>query len=260
MPKLLSALDDAGVKRITFNRPERRNPVDFETFELLAEAVRQTAEDGTRVLILTGAGDAFCAGADLQSVSTSDLSSFDVTAHLREHTTPTILALRALGVPVIARVHGPAVGIGFSYALASDLVVASEQATFGMGFVKIGLMPDGGSTELLPRLVGYHKAFELMSLGEQFDAREALRLGVVNHVVPESELDGVVDQLARRLARSAQPALARIKQALNRHTRDALAAALDFEAVNQNDCLRSPDFLEGVTAFVQKRPPNFGRS
>ena len=259
-PKLLVTLDDEGVKRITFNRPERRNSVDFETFELLAEAVRRTKDDGTRVVVLAGAGDCFCAGADLQSVSAADLAAFDVTAHLREHTSPTILALRALAVPVVARVHGPAVGIGFSYALAADLVVASEQASFGMGFIKIGLMPDGGSTALLPRLVGYHKAFELMSLGEQLDAREALRLGLVSRVVALDELDAAVDQLARRLARSPQPALARLKHALNRHTTDELAAALDFEAVNQHDCFHSPDFLEGVTAFVQKRPPNFGRA
>ncbi|HYP52218.1 MAG TPA: enoyl-CoA hydratase-related protein, partial [Pyrinomonadaceae bacterium] len=181
-PKLLVTLEN-GVKRITFNRPERRNSVDFEMFALLAEELRRAAEDDSRVVVLTGAGDSFCAGADLQSVSAADLAAFDVTAHLREHTTPAVLAMREIGKPVVARVHGPAVGIGFSYALASDIVVASEQASFGMGFVRIGLMPDGGSTGLLPRLVGYHKAFELMALGEQFDAREALRLGVVNTVV-----------------------------------------------------------------------------
>jgi 2-(1,2-epoxy-1,2-dihydrophenyl)acetyl-CoA isomerase len=256
--KLLVTAED-GVKRITFNRPERRNAVDLETFELLAAALAEAARDDSRVIVLAGAGDSFCAGADLQSLSASDLASFDVTAHLREHTTPAILALRRMRKPVVACVHGPAVGIGFSYALASDLVVASDAATFGLGFVRIGLMPDGGSTGLLPSLVGYHKAFELMSLGEQFDAHEALRLGLVTRVVPAEQLDATVNQLARRLADSPQPALAKIKQALNRASLEDLSAALDFEAVNQHECFHSPDFREGVTAFMQKRAPNFKR-
>ncbi|HEY0077302.1 MAG TPA: enoyl-CoA hydratase [Pyrinomonadaceae bacterium] len=249
-----------GIKRIVFNRPERRNSVDFEMFELLAEIIRESAEDESRVIILTGAGDAFCAGADLLSVGTSDISGFDVTSHLREHTSPTILAMRELSKPIIARVDGPAVGIGFSYALACDMIVATERAVFGMGFIKIGLMPDGGSTYFLPRRVGHARAFELMATGEQIDAREALRLGLVNRVVALEALDETVNALAGSLAQSPQPALAKIKQALNESARRELAAALDFEAVNQNECFHSADFLEGVAAFMQKRKPNFGRS
>jgi 2-(1,2-epoxy-1,2-dihydrophenyl)acetyl-CoA isomerase len=190
-----------------------------------------------------------------------DIAAFDVTAHLREHTTPAILAMRALDKPVIARVHGHAVGIGFSYALACDIIIATAPSIFGMGFINIGLMPDGGSTYTLPERLGYHKAFELMATGEQFDAQEAYRLGLVNRLVanPE-ELDAAVNRLAVRLAQSPQPALAKIKQALNRTTHAELAAALDHEALNQNDCFHSPDFLEGVTAFMQKRKPAFGRT
>lgn len=258
-PKLLVTLE-GGVKRITFNRPERRNAVDFETFELLAEAVRQAAVDESRVVVLTGAGDSFCAGADLAAAGASDIAGFDVTAHLREHTTPTILGLRSMSKPVIARVHGPAAGIGFSYALACDLVVASEAATFSQGFIRIGLMPDGGSTFHLTRLVGYHRAFELMATGEPLGAQEAFRLGVVNRVVPASELDAAVNELAARLAASPQPALSRLKAALSRSESAALADALDFEAEGQSACFHSADFLEGVTAFAQKRKPVFGKT
>lgn len=259
-PKFLVTLED-GVKRIAFNRPARRNSVDLEMFGLLAELMRETAADSSRVVVLTGAGDSFCAGADLTSFAAADIASFDVAAHLRQHATPAVLAMRDMDKPIIARVHGHAVGIGFSYALACDIIVASEAAQFGMGFVKIGLMPDGGSTHTLPERVGYHKAFELMATGEQISAHEAHRLGLVNRLAAdEPELDAAVDQLARRLAAAPRPALAKMKQALNRATRDRLADALDFEAVNQNECFHSPDFLEGVTAFMQKRAPNFGRT
>lgn len=256
--KLLVSLA-GGVKRITFNRPERRNSVDRETVGLLRAAVEESAGDGTRVVILTGAGDSFCAGADLAATSASDIATFDVTRSLRENVNPTVLAMRALPVPVIARVHGHAVGVGCNYALACDLIIASEEALFGQVFVRVGLMPDGGSTYFLPRLVGYHKAFELMATGDIIGAEEAYRLGVVNRVVPFAELDGAVDALAARLASAPAIALSRIKAGLNHGAQSDLAAALDFEAVNQDACFHSPDFVEGVTAFLEKRKAVFGR-
>src|SRR5436853_4046592 len=199
--KILVTLED-GVKRITINRPERRNAVDTETIKLLREAIQRSAEDASKVIILTGAGDAFCAGADLQISDGHDIREVDVTASLREHTNPTIVAMRELAKPIIARIHGHAVGVGCNYALACDLLIASEQAKFAQIFVKIGLMPDGGSTYFLPRLVGHHKAFELMATGDIISAQEALGLGMVNRVVPVEGLDAAVDALARRLAAS----------------------------------------------------------
>src|SRR5215831_9786536 len=209
--KLLVTLD-AGIKRITINRPERRNSVDTETVELLHNAITSSANDESKVVVITGAGDSFCAGADLQATSQRDIKSIDVTASLREHTNPTILAMRALPKPIIARVHGHAVGVGCNYALACDLIIASEQAKFGQVFVKIGLMPDGGSTFFLPRSVGYAKAFELMSLGEILSAEEALRLGLVNRVVPIGQLDESVNSMASRLSTAAPIALRKIKE------------------------------------------------
>ncbi|MEK6281268.1 MAG: enoyl-CoA hydratase [Acidobacteriota bacterium] len=256
--KLLVTLQD-GIKRITINRPERRNSVDSETVQLLRDAVQHSVDDGTRVVILTGAGESFCAGADLAATSARDIADFDVTKSLRENVNPTILAMRALPVPIIARVHGHAVGVGCNYALACDMIVASEQALFGQVFVRIGLMPDGGSTFFLPRLVGYHKSFELMTTGEIIGAQEAQQLGIVNKVVPFAELDATVATLAARLAQAPGLAVAKIKAGLNHGSQSDLATALDFEAVNQDACFHSPDFIEGVTAFVQKRKAVFGK-
>ena len=257
--KLLVTLQN-GIKRITINRPERRNSVDQETVQLLRDAFQKSENDGSRVVILTGAGDSFCAGADLVARSASDIDNYDVTQMLREKVNPTVLAMRALPVPVIARVHGHAVGVGHNYALACDLIIASEQALFGQVFIKVGLMPDGGGTFFLPRLVGYHKAFELMATGEIINAQEAQRLGLVNRVVPFAELDSVVDALATRLAASPQIVLAKIKTVLNKAAASDLPTALDLEAVNQDACFHSSDFIEGVTAFVEKRKAVFGKN
>ncbi len=254
---LLVTLQD-GIKRITINRPDRRNSVNLETVSKLHAAFAQSAEDGTRVVILTGAGESFCAGADLAATSERDIADFDVTKSLREGVNPTILAMRGLPVPIIARVHGHAVGVGCNYALASDIIVASEQALFGQVFVKIGLMPDGGGTYFLSRLVGYHKAFELMATGDIISAQDAYQLGLVNRVVPFAELDVTVETLATRLAKSPRVALAKIKAGLNQEADSDLARALEFEATNQDACFHSTDFIEGVTAFLQKRRPEFG--
>ena len=250
---------DAGVKRITFNNPSRRNAVDFEMFEAFAAAVEEAANDESRVVLITGAGDFFCAGLDMKSIDPRELASMDIAARIREQIHPPIASLRDLPKPVVARVHGPAAGIGFSYVLASDVVVASDEATFSQSFVRVGLMPDGGATYLLPAVVGRAKAFELMATGDALTAHDAQQLGLVSRVVPRTELDTVCDELAARLAAAPQPSLARIKAALNLSEQQALAAALDFEAEGQAACFRSPDFLEGATAFMQKRPPQFGK-
>lgn len=255
-PKLLVTLEN-GIKRITFNRPNSRNSVDPETFELFNQAMLDSAQDESRVIVLSGAGEAFCSGADLSSFGAMDVANYDVTTSLRERTNPAILAMRAMPKPIIARVHGPAAGIGCNYALACDIIVASEQAYFAELFVKIGLMPDGGGTFFFPRMVGYHKAFELMALGEVVPAADAVRLGIANQVVPFAELDSTVNAMAERLAKAPAIAVANIKAGLNHALSSDLAGALEFEAVHQGDCFHSADFREGVAAFLEKRKPVF---
>lgn len=248
-----------GVKRITFNNPARRNALDLNTFALFADAVDEAARDGSRVVVITGAGDSFCGGLDLTSLSMEELARLDVAAKIRELINPPILKLRALRKPVVARVNGPVAGIGFSYVLASDVRVASIDATFMQSFVRVGLMPDGGSTYFLPAQVGYARAFEIMAAAPQLSAEDAHALGLLNRVVAREELDAAVEDVVERLGSAPQPSLARIKAALARREHEALAAALDFEADAQADCFRSPDFLEGVSAFMQKRAPEFGK-
>ena len=251
--RLLVSLE-GGVKRITFNNPARRNSVDFETMRRLTETIKESFEDETRVIVITGAGDSFCAGADLQA----GLSGVrDVTTDLREVINPGVLAMRNLPKPVIARVHGHAAGIGCNYALAADIIVASDQAIFSQAFIKIGLMPDGGGTYFLPRLVGYNKAFELMALGDQIPAGQAFEMGMINRVVPAGELDSTVNAMAERLASAPAIALAKIKAGLSNGLQSDLASALEFEAAGQGECFRSADFIEGVAAFLQKRKAVF---
>jgi 2-(1,2-epoxy-1,2-dihydrophenyl)acetyl-CoA isomerase len=250
---------EGGVKRITFNNPARRNAIDFGMFEAFARAVEESDGDESRVVVITGAGDSFCSGLDLGSIDPAELAAMDVAARVRELISPPVRRMRESPKPFVARVAGPAAGIGFSYVLASDFVVASEDATFSQSFVRVGLMPDGGATHLLPALVGRAKAFELMATGRTLNAQDALRLGVVGRVVPRDSLDAAVEEVTAHLAAAPQPSLSRIKAALNLSERAGLEAALDFEAEGQAECFASADFAEGVTAFMRKRAPNFGK-
>ena len=253
--KVLVTLEN-GIKRITFNNPARRNAMDFEAFKFIGDEIKRSATDETKVVVLTGAGDAFCAGADVQGFGSGEATG-DVTASLRGGVNPGIQAMRDLPKPIIARVQGHAAGVGCNYALAADIIIASEQAFFGQVFVKIGLMPDGGGTYFLPRSVGYNKAFELIALGDPISSQQAFEMGMINRVVPAEELDATVNKLAERLAASPGIALAKIKAGLIAALKSDLAGALDFEAVNQGDCFRSEDFKEGVSAFLEKRKPTF---
>jgi 2-(1,2-epoxy-1,2-dihydrophenyl)acetyl-CoA isomerase len=253
--RLLVSLE-GGVKRITFNNPMRRNSVDFETMLRFTETIKESFEDETRVVVITGAGDSFCAGADLQAAF-SGAAARDVTTDIREVVNPGVMAMRGLPKPIIARVHGHAAGIGCNYALAADIIIASDQAFFSQAFIKIGLMPDGGGTYFLPRLVGYNKAFELMALGDPVPAQQAFEMGMLNRVVPVGELDSTVDALTRRLADAPAIPLAKIKAGLANGLQSDLASALEFEAAGQGDCFRSADFAEGVAAFLQKRKAVF---
>lgn len=245
-----------GVLTLTLNRPDALNSFTVEMKDELLAALREAGRDReVRALIVTGAGRAFSAGQDLkerQSPGAADLGT-----ELRARYNPIILALRRLEKPIVAAVNGVAAGAGFSIAMACDIVIASDRASFIQAFSRVGLVPDTGSTWLLPRLVGYGRAAEMAFTGDPVDAATAERVGLVNRVVGHDRLIEEASALARRLAASAPLALGLTKRALNRALEGSLEAALEYEAQLQAVAGRSADHREGVAAFVEKRQPRF---
>lgn len=252
---VLTALD-GGVLTITLNRPDVLNAVSVAMAADLNEAVRYAARgDQVRCVVLTGAGRGFCTGADLRDRPRG--AGFSYRDALRSHYNPIILALRTMEKPVIASVNGVAAGAGCSMALAADLRIASDRASFIQSFARVGLIPDAGATFLLPRLLGMAKALELALTGEPVAADEALRLGLVNRVVPHDELPVVAMEIARRLAAGPTRAYCLTKRAFNAGLTASLEAALDYEAHLQEIAGRTADHREGVAAFLEKRAPRF---
>ncbi len=251
---LLWELSD-GVLTVTLNRPEVLNAVNDRMAEELLDALRQAAREAeVRSVILTGAGRAFCSGQDLRERAAGD---FSYAQHIRTRYAPVILQLQSLEKPVVAAVNGVAAGAGASLALACDLRVASEDSSFLQAFTRIGLVPDSGATYFLPRLVGLGKAFELCYLAEAVPAQEALRLGLVNWVVPRAELMSKAREVAGRLASGPTRAYGLTKRALLRNLKADLPSALDYEAMLQDAAGRTEDHREGVQAFLEKRPPRY---
>ena len=248
-----------GELRITLNRPDALNAWDKQLGEDLLAAVREAgADDGVRAVVITGAGRAFSSGADLRAgFDPTPEGHPDVQTALHERYHPIIAGLREMPKPVVARVNGPAVGIGCSLALVCDLIVACESAYFLLAFVNIGLVPDGGSSLLLPERVGLARATEMAMLGQRIPARQALEWGLINRVTADDELDGVVDELAARLAAGPTRAYAGIKRQLNARLFARMAEQLELEASIQQQSAASGDFVEGVQAFLEKRPAAF---
>lgn len=254
---VISEVRDA-VKWIRFNRPEVRNAITLESADLAAAAVRSAPQDGARVIVLTGSGGSFSAGADLKALGDNVGQIGNVTQLLRDHYHKLLLGIAESPLPVIAAVDGPAAGIGQDIALSTDLRLASERAFFAQNFVNIGLMPDGGGTFTLPRLVGTVRAMEMAMTGLRVPAQQALEWGMLNYVYPVDHFEDRVHEFAVALAQKAPLALAHIKRAIRSASEGTTyAAALDREAVMQQDLITSQDFAEGVLAFLTKRPPNF---
>ncbi|MCR5887933.1 enoyl-CoA hydratase-related protein [Hymenobacter sp. J193] len=245
-----------GVATITLNRPEVFNAFnDPQSYEL-QDALKQVARDvRVRAVVLTGAGRAFCSGQDLKGASAGEKRSFYDSLHKRYN--PIIRAMRALPKPIICRLNGVAAGAGCSLALACDAIVASVEASLIEVFINIGLVPDSGSSYFLPRMVGSLKAFELCALGSKVPADEALRLGLVNQVVPAEQLDEAAYGLASRYAAAPTKSIGLIKQMLNKAGTSTLDEMLDYEALCQQIAGESEDYQEGVKAFAEKRKPSF---
>lgn len=255
MPDTIIVEQEGGVMTVTLNRPDVLNAVNEELAKELHDALRQASrEAAVRCLVLTGAGRGFCSGQDLRGRAAGDLSYRE---HLRATYNPVILLMRTIEKPVLAAVNGVAAGAGMSLALAADLRIASEKASFIEVFARVGLIPDSGSTYLLTRLVGLGKALELCYTTDPVDAQEALRLGLVNRVVPHEELLPVAMGLAGRLAAGPTKAYGLTKRAVTYGLHAPLDAALEYEAYLQEVAGRSADHREGVAAFLEKRTPKY---
>ena len=247
-----------GIATILLNRPQVMNALDARMIVQLREAAERAEHDTqARAVVIRGAGPAFLAGGD---VAMFHANLTKMPALVREGAPElhrAILALRRASKPVLASVHGAVAGAGVSVMAAADLAIAADGTKFTMAYSRLGTSPDGGATYSLPRLVGMRKALELILLSDAIEAREALRLGLVNWVVGAEQLAAETESIARRLAQGATAAFAEIKKLLNQSYDQTLAAQLNAEVEAFARCAGTRDFAEGVTAFVEKRKPQF---
>lgn len=250
--------DAAAVRWITLNRPETKNSltldVNVRLIRLFGEAAERT---DIKAVAITGAGGSFCSGLDLKFAASLGLQPAEYGKYLDTHFHGLIRAIRGCLKPVVAVVDGPAVGYGCDVALAADLRFCSDQARFGEVFVRRGLMPDGGGTHTLPRLIGMGRALEMMMTGEVVDAETSLRIGLANRVVPRAQLEAASHEYLGVLAAGAPLVHRSVKQAVYAAQSSDLESALKVEREGQVKLLGSKDFMEGVSAFLEKRPPVF---
>lgn len=251
------------VAYLTLNRPAALNALSMEMTQELVDAIDRVRRDpGLRCLVLAGSGRAFCAGGDVKAFREEARrgAAGALTYELAVLMHRAISAMVRMPKPTIAAVQGFVAGGGVGLALGCDLVIAVEGARFDMAYVRIGASPDGGSTFFLPRALGAKRALELAFFGGALDAQEALRRGLINRVVPAGELEAAARDWAERLARGPSRALATGKALMYRGLHESLEAQMEAEAVGIGECGGTADFVEGVAAFVEKRPPAFGAS
>ncbi|WCK56563.1 enoyl-CoA hydratase [Aneurinibacillus sp. Ricciae_BoGa-3] len=243
------------VATITLNNAKRSNSMDEQLCSELAEAVYRVKQDSEiKAVVLTGAGKNFCAGGDLQSLSSlSDQNEIKMLHQIHLF----ILDMLEMEKPIIAAVNGAAAGLGFNLALAADILIAGEQSHFSQGFVKIGLAPDGGGAFLLPRLIGVHRAKMLFFTGDAIDAATAKEWGIVADVVPDQEVVSAAQALAERLAQGATRSIGLTKKLMNKGLEGDFRALLAYEAQVQGELIGTDDFKEGARAFLEKRKPVF---
>ena len=255
-PVFVSDRDE--VRWIELRRPESRNALTVETNRALIAAFEGAASAGARAIVLAGADGHFCSGLDLkEAMRSGPRPPAEIERDMRAYFHGLIRAVRAAPAPVIAAVDGPAVGFGCDLALACDLRLVSERARFGEIFVKRGLMPDGGGTFSLPRLVGLGRALDLMLTGDPVDGAGAVGIGLASRLFPSAEFERAVWELALRMAKGPPLVLRAIKRAVYESLDGDLDTALEREAAGQLQLLQSADFMEGLAAFLQKREPTF---
>jgi 2-(1,2-epoxy-1,2-dihydrophenyl)acetyl-CoA isomerase len=249
-----------GIATITLNRPEKLNSFADDMREQLIGALERVSRSEARVLVITGAGRGFCAGGDVNHMVglKQRNAGFEEMLPLLEAGRSIVTLIHDLPIPTIAAVNGVAAGAGANLALACDLRIASDKASFGETFVKIGLHPDWGGTYFLPRLVGMAKALEMCWLGDVIDAAEAHRIGLVNRVIPDAGFVREVQALAGRLAAAPVTTVRAIRRSIRTSSTRSLEQCHDAEATAQESCWASPDSGEGLRAFVEKRAARFG--
>ncbi len=249
--------DDA-IARITLNRPDKLNSFTAAMHAELSDALSKAEGQGARVLVLTGKGRGFCAGQDLSEREMSAGSApVDLGATIEKYYAPLVRRLRALPLPVVVGVNGVAAGAGANLALAGDIVIAKQTASFIQPFCRLGLLPDTGGTYALPRLVGHARAMGLSLLGEKLSAEQAAQWGLIWQCVPDDQFDARLEELARHFATAPTKGLAYTKQALNQSLANSLDDQLDLERDLMRELGASADYAEGVSAFLGKRQPVF---
>ena len=252
--RFIEAAVSQGVGTITLNRPDRLNALSPDMAGEIVDALYAMPGQGARAVILNGAGRSFCSGTDLQA--DGGLPE-DVGELLEDHYNPAIEKIMASPLPMVAAVHGACAGIGCSLALSCDFVVAARSAYFLQAFINLGLVPDGGATWMLPRLVGRSRAVEMMMLGERISAEKAESWGLIYKAVDNEALAAEADALAQRLARAPTFALGLLRKGVAEALETTFPQALAMERRHQRDAGRSADFAEGVQAFLAKRPAKF---
>jgi 2-(1,2-epoxy-1,2-dihydrophenyl)acetyl-CoA isomerase len=258
MSRSLELAVEAGIATMTFNRPEVMNAMDGDMMtELRAAAELVERDPAVRVVVLRGAGRAFIAGGDVAVFAQRLPELPDVIVRWGRDLHFAIQSLRRMGKPVLASVHGATAGAGFSILCAADLAVAADTARFSLAYANIGASPDGGSTYFLPRLVGYKKAMELILLPDLFDAKTAQQHGLVNWVVPEAQLAEETQRIVQRLAKGPTYAYGEAKRLVNASIGGSMQTQMEEELFAFSRCAGTHDLAEGVTAFVEKRKPQF---
>ena len=248
------------VATVTMNRPDALNALSMQLTLDLKAAIEKAVSDGARAVVLTGTGRAFCSGGDLREMQAMWQKEGRIEAFLEDPLAAlhdVIKLIRETPIPFVAAVNGVCAGAGTNFALACDLVLAADDATFNEAFVRIGLSPDCGGTFFLPRAVGEKTAAEMFMTGSTIDAKRAAEIGMINRVVPGAELSAASAELAGKLAQGPTGSIGRIKRMLNASFSNDLAGQLELEHACQIESGRDGDFKEGVAAFFEKRPPKF---
>jgi 2-(1,2-epoxy-1,2-dihydrophenyl)acetyl-CoA isomerase len=257
-PILYSYNRETKVARITLNRPDRMNAFTQAMHSAMREAMESVVTDGARALVITGAGRGFCAGQDLNDRAVAvGAAPVDLGQSMEQNYAPLVRSIRALPIPVIAAVNGVAAGAGCNLALACDLVIATESASFLQPFCKLGLIPDTGGSYFLPRLVGTQRAMGLALLGDRIAARRAAEIGLIWECVEDAAFAAHIESIAQNLAAGPTLGFAKTKLALYASATNTLDQQLALETALMRDCGNSADYREGVAAFKEKRAPNF---